>query len=111
MVCTSMHEFRAVRAPIRDTLRRRPGLGGLSGDVKAKEANTRIAEILRERCDDEIDTSGASDCRDVYKGYAELCRAPPEMSKSRDGGVAPDADPREEEGGCKAISEAFVTSK
>jgi hypothetical protein len=108
MVCNSMHEFRQVRAPIRDTLRRLPGLGGLAGTVTAAQANTRIAEILRERCDTELDTSGASDCREIYRGYAALCHAPPAALKSRDGGTVVDGDPKDDEGGCQVIGDAIA---
>jgi hypothetical protein len=111
MVCDSMHEFRRVRAPIRDTLRRLPGIGGLSGDVTAPQANTRIAEILRERCDAELEASGASDCKEAYKGYAELCRAPPAVLKTRDGGTAVDGNPKDEEGACRVVSEAIAELK
>ncbi|MBK7857486.1 MAG: hypothetical protein IPJ65_02450 [Archangiaceae bacterium] len=108
IVCNSMHEFRLVRAPIRDTLRKLPGIGQLSGNVTAEQANTRIAEILRQKCDQEIETSGASDCKDAYKGWAELCKAPPAVLKSRDGGSAPDGDPKDEAGSCQVMSEALV---
>lgn len=111
MVCNSMHEFRGVRAPIRDTLRKLPGIGGLSGDVPVEQANTRIAEILVERCRLEIETSGASDCREAYRGWAELCKAPPAFLKTRDGGTAPDGDPKDEVGACRVIAEAIAELK
>lgn len=106
VVCNSMHEFAGVRKPIRQTLRNFPGLGDLSGNVPVAVANTRIAELLRERCDDELKTSGASDCRQIYRGYAELCRTPTAIMKTRDGGTAIDGDPKDEEGACRVIAEA-----
>lgn len=108
IICASMHEFRNVRAPIRETLRRFPGLGELSGNVSVAEANARVAELLRERCDDELKTSGASDCKQVYKGYSELCRSPPVVLKTRDGGTAVDGDPKHEDAACRIIAEAVA---
>ena len=71
-VCTSLKEFRAVRRPIRDTMLKSPELLGLNNPTDA-EANLLIAEILRQRCEDELAYSGASDCPDVLRGYAALC--------------------------------------
>ena len=106
VICNSMHEFRGVRAPIRDTLRNFPGLADLSGTVTVAAANARVAELLRERCDDELKTSGASDCKLVYKGYSELCRSPPAVLKTRDGGTVIDGDPKDEEAACQVIADA-----
>jgi hypothetical protein len=66
-------DFRNVRRPLRDTLMKQPGIGGLRGDVKAPAANTRVAEILRDRCLEDVAVSGASDCPDIFKAYAALC--------------------------------------
>ncbi len=108
IVCNSMHEFTAVRAPIRDTLRHMPGLAQLRGNVTVAQANTRIAELLRERCDSELTTSGATDCREIYKGYQGLCTAPPSVLKTRDGGTLADGDPQDEVDGCRVITEALT---
>ena len=66
-------DFKNIRKPLRDTLIKQPGIGGLRGDVKVAAANTRVAEILRDRCLEDITFSGASDCPDIFKGYATLC--------------------------------------
>lgn len=71
-VCTSLKEFRAVRRPIRDTMLKSPELLGLN-DPTAAEANLLVAEILRQRCEDELAYAGASDCPEVFRGYAALC--------------------------------------
>lgn len=76
MVCGSLQEFRAVRRPIRDTLMRLPELGELPGKVSQAAANQRLAELLRDRCDAEIEMSGATDCREIYQSYAKLCDEP-----------------------------------
>lgn len=108
VVCDSMHDFAGVRAPIRDVLRNFPGLGELTGKVSVAQANQRVAEILRERCDDELKTSGAAECKDVFHGYAELCRAPPAVIKTRDGGIAEDSDPADEQAACAVIAQAVA---
>jgi hypothetical protein len=72
-VCTSFKDFRAVRRPIRDTVMKHPALLRLAARPSAADANTRLAETLRDRCADEIAVSGASECPDAIRGYAELC--------------------------------------
>jgi hypothetical protein len=73
-VCTSFKDLRAVRRPIRDTALRHPDLLGIEGGrLSNTVVNTRLAEKLIEACDDEIGVSGATDCPDVLRGYAELC--------------------------------------
>ena len=59
-----------------------------------------LARSTRRRC------SGASDCKLVYKGYSELCRSPPVVLKTRDGGTALDGDPKDEDAACRIIAEA-----
>lgn len=108
VICNSMHDFRGVRAPIRDTLRNFPGLGELSGKVTVADANRRIAEMLRERCAEELKTSGTTECKDIIHGYSELCRAPPTVIKTRDGGVADDSDPKDEVAACAIIAETVA---
>jgi hypothetical protein len=66
-------DFKNVRKPLRDTLIKQPGIGGLRGDVKMAAANVRVAEILRDRCLEDVTFSGASDCPEIFKGYASLC--------------------------------------
>jgi hypothetical protein len=72
-ICTQFKDFRAVRRPIRDTVLKTPQLLGLKPHATMEEVNARLAEILRDRCLEEIAVSGATDCVDVLKGYAELC--------------------------------------
>jgi hypothetical protein len=67
-------DFKAVRRPIRDTLVKQPDIAGLKPPVTQAAANTRVAELLRDRCLEDIAVSGASDCPDVFKAYNELCR-------------------------------------
>lgn len=108
LVCHSMHDFRGVRQPIRDTLIRMPGLGELSGNVTHSEANARIAMILRERCQAEIAMSGASDCRDTFRAYSTLCTTPEAARVNpKDGGVDL-GDPKDEEAACKIIADAVA---
>jgi hypothetical protein len=98
-VCTSFKDFRAVRRPIRDTVLKHPNLLALGPRPSATEANTRLAETLRDRCEDEIAVSGASECPDVLKGYAELC------------GKADEKDLREDAAGCALMKAAAAALK
>jgi hypothetical protein len=72
MACGSLKDFRAVRQPVRDTMLKNPELLGLN-EPTAAEANLLIALILRQRCEDELAHSGATDCADVLRAYAGLC--------------------------------------
>ena len=75
-VCTAMADFRTVRRPLRDTLVKAPKLGGLTFPTTPDAANTRMAEILRDRCLNDVAVSGATDCPDIFAGYARLCDQP-----------------------------------
>jgi hypothetical protein len=72
IVCGSLKDFRAVRLPIRDTMLRNPELIGLNDPTEA-EANLLIAVILRQRCEEEMNYSGASSCPEILRAYAALC--------------------------------------
>lgn len=75
-VCTTMADFRAVRRPLRDTLVKAPKIGGLTYPTTPEAANTRMAEILRDRCLTDVAVSGATDCPDIFAGYVKLCEQP-----------------------------------
>src|SRR5215475_14534657 len=75
-VCTTMADFRTVRRPLRDTLVKAPKIGGLTFPTTQEAANTRMAEILRDRCLTDVAVSGATDCPDIFAGYAKLCDQP-----------------------------------
>jgi hypothetical protein len=75
-VCTTMTDFRTVRRPLRDTLVKAPRIGGLTFPTTPEAANTRMAEILRDRCLTDVAVSGATDCPDIFAGYARLCDQP-----------------------------------
>jgi hypothetical protein len=81
-------DFRSVRRPIRDTLLAMPAIGGLRGTVTSTTANTRIAEILRDRCLEDIAVSGATDCPDTFHGYVELCKTKEMHTPDEAGGCA-----------------------
>ncbi len=98
-VCTDLKGLQAVRRPMRDTLMRIPGIGDLSGPIDLQTANLRIAEILRQKCDAEVATSGASDCKSIYAGYAKLCEA---RNK-------PSGEPTEKRGTQQASSDGGTT--
>jgi hypothetical protein len=70
--CGTLKDFRAVRQPIRDTMLKNPELLGLNAPTEA-EANLLVALILRQRCEEEMAYSGATDCPDVLRAYAALC--------------------------------------
>jgi hypothetical protein len=72
MICGSLKDFNAVRRPIRDTMVKNPDLIGLNNPSDA-EANLLIAEILRQRCQDELAYSGATNCAEILRSYAALC--------------------------------------
>jgi hypothetical protein len=76
LVCSTIADFRAVRRPLRDTLVKAPKIGGLTFPTTPEAANTRIAEILRDRCLGDMAVSGASDCPEIFAGYAKLCDQP-----------------------------------
>ena len=80
-VCTTMADFRTVRRPLRDTLVKAPKIGGLSFPTTQEAANTRMAEILRDRCLTDVAVSGATDCPDIFAGYAKLCDQPEALPK------------------------------
>ncbi|HTS82320.1 MAG TPA: hypothetical protein VMH40_17075 [Myxococcaceae bacterium] len=80
-VCTTMADFRAVRRPLRDTLVKAPRLGGLTFPTTPEAANTRMAEILRDRCLADVAVSGATDCPEIFAGYVKLCDEPDELPK------------------------------
>ena len=80
-VCTTMADFRTVRRPLRDTLVKAPKIGGLTFPTTQEAANTRMAEILRDRCLTDVAVSGATDCPDIFAGYAKLCDQPETLPK------------------------------
>jgi hypothetical protein len=80
-VCTTMADFRSVRRPLRDTLVKAPKIGDLKFPTTPEAANTRMAEILRDRCLTDVAVSGASDCPDIFAGYARLCDQPEVLPK------------------------------
>jgi hypothetical protein len=86
-VCTTFKDFRAVRRPIRDTLLKAPELLALTGHPTSADADTRLAETLRDLCQQDIAVSGATECPDMLRGYAELCGKldPRELADERAG--------------------------
>jgi hypothetical protein len=80
-VCTTMADFRTVRRPLRDTLVKAPKIGDLKFPTTPEAANTRMAEILRDRCLTDVAVSGATDCPDIFAGYARLCAQPEVLPK------------------------------
>lgn len=72
-ICGNFKELRRVREPIKETLMRSPALGDLKGKVTVAQANTRIAELLRDDCNDET-SNGLSDCPDIWAHYKTLCQ-------------------------------------
>jgi hypothetical protein len=75
-VCSTMADFRAVRRSLRDTLIKIPEIGGLKSPVSQEAANTRIAEILRDKCLEDVTVSGATDCPEIFAHYSALCDQP-----------------------------------
>lgn len=93
-VCLSVRDFQAVRQPIRDTMLKSPDLLGLNRPTR-EEANILVAGILRQRCQDELASLGATDCPEVLRGYAALCAK---------GGTPPP----EERSACEEVAEAVA---
>jgi len=98
-VCGTMADFRAVRRPLRDTLLKVPEIAGLKGPITEEQANTRIVEVLRDKCLEDVTVSGATDCPEIFAHYSHLCDQPEVMPKEvkvaapppkpkADGGVA-----------------------
>jgi hypothetical protein len=88
-------DFKNIRRPIRDTLVKQPDIAGMKAPVTVTAANTRLAELLRDRCLEDIAISGASECPDIFKNYAEMCKAK-DMANNR-----------EEAGACGVITDVF----
>jgi hypothetical protein len=61
-----------VRRPIRDLLLRQPDLGTLTGKPTPADADKRIGQLLKTRCQEELD-SGVSECADVPRAWKKLC--------------------------------------
>jgi hypothetical protein len=74
IICAGMKELRAVRKPLRETVIRTPAIVGAKGPLHANVANAKIAEVLRDRCQEDLAVNGASDCSDVYLHYMWLCQ-------------------------------------
>lgn len=72
LVCGTLKDFRAVRQPIRDSMLRNPEWLGLNEPTEA-EANLLTAAILRQKCEEEMAYSGATDCPAILRAYAGLC--------------------------------------
>ncbi len=72
-VCPSIEELRRIRQPLRDTLMRVPEIGGLSGKITASQAKVKLAEILRDACQEEVLATGISDCPEIWEHYKKLC--------------------------------------
>jgi hypothetical protein len=81
-------DFKNVRRPIRDTLLKQPDIAGMKSPVTVTSANTRVAELLRDRCLEDIAVSGASECPGVFKDYAELCETKDMANKEELGACA-----------------------
>ena len=103
-VCPTLKEFRLVRRPLRDTLMKIPSLAGLKGNVPAASANTRIAELLRDQCIDEMSVSGATECGDIFHHYLTLCQKGPDTTVAAEIKGAKDELP-----GCDVIRNAIAT--
>jgi hypothetical protein len=71
-ICPNFKDLRRVREPIRETLMRQPALGDVKTKLTPASANTRIAELLRDDCNDEAE-NGLSDCPDIWAHYKTLC--------------------------------------
>jgi hypothetical protein len=95
MACDKPADFRGVRKPLRDTLFRLPELGELKGKPTIASANTRLAELLRDVCADELSVSGVSDCPDVFRAYGRMCQGLEDPAEAK---FAPD-----EKGGCAVM--------
>jgi hypothetical protein len=89
-------DFKNIRRPIRDTLIKQPDIAGMKAPVTVTAANTRLAELLRDRCLEDIAVSGASECPDIFRNYAEMCKSKEMLN-------------REEAGACGVIAD--VTEK
>ena len=69
-----------------------PEMGAAQGPLTVAAANTRVAEILRDACLNDLKGNGASDCPQTFAGYAQLCLKPdtvePAAPAVPDGGTA-----------------------
>ncbi len=90
--CESMEDFRAVRQPIREVLMKIPEIEDLKGKVTPSQANSTVADLLREHCDDELSVTGVDGCPPVLKKYARLCDDLPKLK-----------DRQEDEDACRRI--------
>jgi hypothetical protein len=94
LVCGTLKDFRAVRQPIRDTMLKNPELLGLNSPTEA-DANLLMAAILRQKCEEEMAYSGASECPAILRAYAALCEK---------GG----REPSDDRAACEVVEQAVV---
>ncbi len=73
LTCAAPKEFREVRRPLRDALGQVPGLVGATAKLKAADANTRIAQLLVDGCEEDAHAGALVDCAEEKKGYLKLC--------------------------------------
>ncbi len=71
--CKDPRDFDRVRVPIRLALMKTPVLGGVTTKLDSRLASRRMAELLRDECEEEMSFSSTSDCDDVFRGYQQLC--------------------------------------
>lgn len=72
--CTRPKDYREVRLPIATSLIALPALGGGSeGKLRAADAVERLAELLREGCDEDREAGLAASCADMLAGDQRLC--------------------------------------
>lgn len=76
--CKQEDDFEKVREPLRDALVKVPDLGGSTNTkLDNAKASRRLAEILRDECEDDMSTSTQSGCPEALRGYAQFCATMP----------------------------------
>jgi hypothetical protein len=73
IACKSMKELAMVRRPLADALMRLPEIGGAKGKLKEPDAFGRIAQVLIDRCSDEVAITGPGECGQAFEKYSALC--------------------------------------
>lgn len=82
-VC-SAKDLLDVRKPLRDFVLHQPDLAGLPPKSAPADADRKLAEIVKARCDDEI-AAGIQECADVPKSWKKLCDDIGKMKPPSDG--------------------------
>lgn len=73
LICKDEQDFDAVRQPIRESLGKVPWVIGLSKTPSRADLNAAVAKMLVDRCVEEVQETGTSECPDIRTHYLRFC--------------------------------------